>query len=200
MNKKERIEALLQEKRISYNDDTKNSEGNRVGGIYELIQDFFEPHFVVVEIGSCEGTSTELFALTCGYVYAIDPWDTSRAPNADIELEMAPASEAKCRERLAKYDNVTIIKGFAEERVEDFKDESLDAVYIDGAHDQKSVIQDIDLWLPKIKDGGVMCGHDWKCPYVSRAVKRKFGPIWQDYKDGSWAVNILKISDDEENI
>ena len=63
MNKKERIEALLQEKRISYNGDGDFKEGNRVGGLYELIQDFFEPEFVVVEIGSCEGTSTELIAL-----------------------------------------------------------------------------------------------------------------------------------------
>lgn len=197
MDKQQRIAELLQEKRISYAEDEGNVEGNRVGGLYDLIKEHFGPHFVVAEIGSCEGSSTELFALTCGHIYAIDPWDTAKKPNSEIEAEKAPESEQRYRERMLLYRNVTTIKNFSEKAVEVFPDNFLDAVYIDGAHDQESVIQDIDIWLPKIKEDGVMCGHDWGCPYVSRAVKRKFGKIWKSYKDGSWAVNLKDVKHEE---
>ena len=193
MNKQKRIEELLQEKRISYADDVKDVEGNRVGGLYELIQEWFEPDFVVVEIGSCEGSSTELFALTCQRVFAVDPWDGSVRPNAPIEIQNAQQSEKKCRERMAKYDNVQILKGFSEEMVSRFPNKSLDAVYIDGAHDAHSVNQDIDMWLPKIKETGVLCGHDWSCAHISRMVKRKFGYADKDYKDASWAVDLKRF-------
>jgi hypothetical protein len=40
-------------------------------------------------------------------------------------------------------------------------DASLDFVFIDGSHDHESVIADIRAWLPKVKPGGVLAGHDY---------------------------------------
>ena len=192
MNKESRIQALLNEKRISYNPDGDFVEGNRVRGLYDLIQECFEPDFVVVEIGSCEGSSAELFALTCGKVYAIDPWEGVAHSNGPIELAMSRQSEKTCRVRLNKYNNVEIIKGLAEEEVNSFKDRSVDAVYIDGAHDPASVAKDINMWLPKIKDGGVLCGHDWRTAEVRNVVLKMFGGVNKIYKDGSWAIILKK--------
>jgi hypothetical protein len=39
-------------------------------------------------------------------------------------------------------------------------DGSLDFVYIDANHSYDSVQKDIDAWLPKVKTGGVLGGHD----------------------------------------
>ena len=39
---------------------------------------------------------------------------------------------------------------------------NLDLVYIDAAHDYDSVKQDILTWLPKIKKGGFIAGHDYR--------------------------------------
>ena len=39
---------------------------------------------------------------------------------------------------------------------------SLDLVMIDADHSFESVTADLLAWLPKIRDGGVICGHDWK--------------------------------------
>lgn len=42
-----------------------------------------------------------------------------------------------------------------------FKDESLDFVYIDGRHFYEGVMEDLTLWYPKVKTGGLFCGHDY---------------------------------------
>lgn len=42
-----------------------------------------------------------------------------------------------------------------------FDDGSLDFVYIDADHSYDSVKSDIQAWLPKVKHGGLLCGHDY---------------------------------------
>lgn len=41
-----------------------------------------------------------------------------------------------------------------------FEDRSVDFIMIDGAHEEESVIKDINAWLPKMKIGGIMTGDD----------------------------------------
>ena len=36
----------------------------------------------------------------------------------------------------------------------------VELVFVDGAHDYASVLQDFALWFPKVVDGGVMAFHD----------------------------------------
>lgn len=42
-----------------------------------------------------------------------------------------------------------------------FNNESLDFVYIDGDHQYEAVLQDISLYYPKVKKGGLVSGHDY---------------------------------------
>ena len=53
-----------------------------------------------------------------------------------------------------------------------FRINSLDFIYIDGDHSYEAVKQDIELYYSKVKDGGVIGGHDFcgSCPGVCRAV------------------------------
>ena len=41
-----------------------------------------------------------------------------------------------------------------------YGDETLNLVFIDAAHDAKNVRDDINAWLPKVKRGGIISGHD----------------------------------------
>jgi len=71
-----------------------------------------------------------------------------------------------------------------------FESESVDFVYIDANHSYSFVKEDISAWLPKVKKGGVIGGHDldWKdTEYdneyaVLRAVKEIFGDRMQHDK------------------
>jgi hypothetical protein len=73
-------------------------------------------------------------------------------------------------------------------------DETLDYVFIDGNHDYEYVKEDIALWVPKVRSGGIVMGHDYskrKTPGVIRAVneifkckiERAMGTSWWVWKD-----------------
>ncbi len=55
-----------------------------------------------------------------------------------------------------------------------YRDESIDFVMIDAAHDYENVSADIAAWWPKIKSGGVMAGDDFKFKGVEKAVMGRF--------------------------
>ena len=59
------------------------------------------------------------------------------------------------------------------EAAKQFEDESLDFVFIDALHTYEAVCDDIDAWLPKVKKGGYIGGHDYNHPPVRKAVKKK---------------------------
>lgn len=61
------------------------------------------------------------------------------------------------------------------EAVNHFEDKSLDFVFIDAAHDYESVKKDIITWTPKLKDNGVLAGHDIDYDPVTRAVNETIG-------------------------
>jgi hypothetical protein len=56
-----------------------------------------------------------------------------------------------------------------------YENESLDFVFIDGAHDYQSVKEDIEHWFPKVKRGGYIAGDDYNWETVKLAVIEFFG-------------------------
>jgi predicted O-methyltransferase YrrM len=65
-----------------------------------------------------------------------------------------------------------LIRGYSETIASQFADETFDFVYIDGNHELKWVIQDLYAWIPKVKKGGVISGHDymWSEPFPNLQV------------------------------
>lgn len=54
---------------------------------------------------------------------------------------------------------------------------SLDFVFIDGNHGEESVAADVEAWLPKMKPGGIIAGHDWRLESVRNGVCRHINPM-----------------------
>jgi predicted O-methyltransferase YrrM len=75
--------------------------------------------------------------------------------------KMMVDNEAKARSRLAKFDRAEFIKKTSMDAINDFLDESLDFVFIDGNHDYQYVKDDIREWSKKIRKGGIISGHDY---------------------------------------
>jgi hypothetical protein len=67
-----------------------------------------------------------------------------------------------------------------------YEDESLDFVYIDGAHDYDSVYDDIQHWFPKVKVGGYIGGDDLDWKGVNMAVYDNFEHNFISIKGKTW--------------
>ena len=75
-----------------------------------------------------------------------------------------------------------------------FDDRSLDLVFIDANHTYEHVKEDIEAWYPKIRDGGILSGHDFSgdFPGVEKAVREYFEPKKKDIflsHNNVWIIN-----------
>lgn len=61
---------------------------------------------------------------------------------------------------------VKIHKKFSEEAAKQFDDNSLDFIYFDANHSFTATYEDICNWSKKVKDNGVLCGHDYTNSYA----------------------------------
>jgi len=68
------------------------------------------------------------------------------------------------------------------EAATEYEDHSLDFVWIDGDHSYEAVVQDITAWLPKVKPGGWMGGHDYNHPQ-HEGVKQACCELIPDHRE-----------------
>jgi predicted O-methyltransferase YrrM len=76
--------------------------------------------------------------------------------------------------------NTSFIRLYSNKAVKCFDDGELDLVYIDACHRYTDCKEDITLWLPKVKNGGIIAGHDYIFNLnmsVSTAVDETLGKV-----------------------
>lgn len=117
-----------------------------------------------VEIGVQAGKYSRVLGLAMpdAQLYGIDPWEEYD------ELPVRGLQEDQDRGFLIAQEtvpaNVTLIRKKSLEAVKDFPDGYFDFVYVDGNHEYVHAAMDIHYWLPKIRIGGILAGHDYR-PY-----------------------------------
>lgn len=76
-------------------------------------------------------------------------------------------------------DLVRLIPASGQDRVSAYADGSLDFVFIDAEHTYSDTAELLWLYLPKLKHGGLLAGHDYtkQFPDVIRAVADVLGPV-----------------------
>ncbi len=115
----------------------------------------------------------------------IDPWTAEltefehgdEAYTCTMTTERIPPTQEKCdalcaavTTHFADNPKVTILRMTSEEAAGSVPDGSLDMVYIDAIHLYEHVKHDIELWLPKLRKGGIISGDDYNIDEVRRAV------------------------------
>lgn len=68
-----------------------------------------------------------------------------------------------------------------------------DFVYIDGDHSYEGIVRDIKAWLPLLRDGGYLSGHDFHWAGVKKALEELVNESGWDFvrktnSDGDWLV------------
>jgi len=83
------------------------------------------------------------------------------------------------------YDHINLIKSKSIDASNSFKDNFFDVIVIDAGHDYDSVKQDIQHWLPKLKNNGIIAGDDYHSgwPGVFQAVNECFGSKFKLYTE-----------------
>ena len=73
-------------------------------------------------------------------------------------------------------NKIKTIVSLTDEAAKYFNDEEIDVIFVDGGHSYEVVKADILAWLPKMKKGGIMAGHDFNAwQGVNKAVQEIFG-------------------------
>ncbi len=110
------------------------------------------------EIGVYMGEFTKKLCREGLSVLAVDPWI---AYSLELSQERQDLLYERAKERLKNYSNCTVIRKTSVEASKEITDGSLDFVFLDGDHSFKAIADDLVAWYPKIRKGGVMCGHDY---------------------------------------
>jgi len=142
------------------------------------------------EIGCAKGMTTFRLLKFCPQLsplYAVDLWD--HAPvGGDIYLNWNfPLVYSQFRHLTRNYrSRMIVLRGISWEMADKVEDGSLDFIFIDADHVYESVKKDILAWIPKVREGGLVSGHDWDFPGVRQAIDELL-PEWKDaYMDHVW--------------
>ncbi len=164
-------------------------------GIIHLIQHIqaelpHEAQYKMIEIGAHMGESTMMFAST-GLFSSIDvisPFDGEDKFNQKYWYTWdVIKKEFLLNTRF--FDYINLIEKSSITVSEDFDDGKYDFIYIDGSRDYELMRKIIQLYLPKLKIGGLIGGHDYNYkthPEVVQSINETLGQPHIMTYDDSW--------------
>jgi predicted O-methyltransferase YrrM len=159
-----------------------------------------------IEVGCKEGRTTGhiLKSVPNAHVTAIDPWivqEKSSDPtketyeNWDFEKiqkefwDNVGENKDRCQMLRMTSEEAATMPGF---------NSQFDLIFIDALHDYEHVKQDIGLWWPKVRVGGILAGHDFnhRWPGCERAVAESFNLMHVGVApDSVWFV--IKVAEEQ---
>jgi len=134
-----------------------------------------------VEIGSWKGKSSSYMAVEIANskkqidFYCVDTWEGSIEHTKEQKGEDLYKTFIANMKPVEEYYFPIKLKSIDVSKK--FRNNSLDFVFVDASHEYKDVKQDLIEWLPKVKDGGILAGHDYAdyFPGVIEAVNEVIG-------------------------
>jgi Methyltransferase domain len=117
---------------------------------------------------------------------AVDAWklylgyEDDLGRKTPITQELLEQHYERAKERLARYKRCKIIRMFSKDAAATLKDNSLDFVYLDANHSVAEVMEDLIAWTPKVRPGGIICGHDYT-------------PVAHGYTGGAGVVKAVNL-------
>jgi hypothetical protein len=149
---------------------------------YEQVARVLKDGDTFVEIGVWLGRSIIYLAQECrrlgkhGVKFtAVDTFRGEAGKEAHLETLYAHGGSLRKQfeanlERCGVADCVEIVESDSAHAAQLFQDGTLAGVFIDAAHDYESVKRDLAAWVPKVRAGGILSGHDIEHEPVQRAV------------------------------
>lgn len=166
---------------------------NHAQRLYDLANVYVTKGGTVLEVGSWKGRSSYVLAAICkekgAHLICMDSFvglvpDPKKHVKWDLYMEGdGYYIEAKkddfidnIKKNLSEFDDVEYMMGDSKKLYKKIKDNSLDLCFVDGDHDSPGVDADMKNYWPKVKKGGIFCGHDFEEGNdVAKALHSRFG-------------------------
>jgi len=118
------------------------------------------------EIGSAQGIfARNILSQWRGKrLFMVDPWEKQNIETYREETNLRANFHdwhQQCLELEQSDHRALCMKMLSIAASRTISDNTLDFAYIDGNHAYGHVLEDMDLWWPKVKIGGIMGGHDF---------------------------------------
>jgi predicted O-methyltransferase YrrM len=137
-----------------------------------------------IEIGSYNGESSSIF-LGFAQITLLECVDMNRGHINTLN---------KKHQKDIDNNRCIIHHKYSSEFLKSIPDESVDVIYIDGDHRYNGVKKDIDLSFSKLKNNGLLAGHDYhkRWPGVQKAVdtfmEKNNITNFEQFRDTSWVI------------
>jgi len=158
------------------------------------LRSIIRPGSKMIEIGSYMGESTMLFACTQLFseINTIEPFVGEEEFNQLFNYDWKYIKEQFICNTRYHRETIKLHEGLSYNLADKFQDSAFDFIYIDGSHKEEDIERDLQLFLPKLKPGGIIAGHDYveAWPGVIRAVNNKIGTPDMVFEDTSWFKTI----------
>jgi len=145
--------------------------------LHNLCNEVKKEGMILAEVGAWLGCSTAVMGKVAkennGIVYTVD-WFRGSGEKTPLKgvadrNDIFNIFRANMNE-LGLQDIVKPLVMTSVDAVSIIKDEMFDLIFIDADHVYQAVKQDIELWLPKLKKGGIICGHDCEAKYTPNNI------------------------------
>lgn len=145
------------------------------GEIPSLITKLF-PNPSIVELGVFEGNGLDLLLRTNPTkIVGVDLWkgDGKISTTDGLPDHIMQKYYEQVYNTFKDNDKVELVRDTTINASKKYDDNSFDFVFIDGDHTYDGCFNDIVAWYSKVKDGGILSGHD----YFEHTSAYKFGVI-----------------------
>ena len=144
-------------------------------------------NLVGAEIGVHVGESFLTLLQTCPNIsklYGVDPYvpyvDYLKEEGQSFDPMVVDEKEIEYiklvsyhRQKFSGHkDKIVVYEMDSIEASKTVEDKSIDFIFIDSYCSLEQAKNDIKVWYPKVKDGGIFAGHDWNMPLVRLAVTK----------------------------
>jgi hypothetical protein len=142
----------------------------------EMLQ-FLPKNSVGVEIGVFKGEFSDIIleVVKPKLFYMVDPWvgEVRSGDKDGLNMSHINGEEYFIETILPKYGTKDVVKILRESsnKLTEIDDDFFDWGYIDGDHSYEGVKHDLNLLRGKVKNGGVIMGHDYITPRFHGVVR-----------------------------
>lgn len=164
--------------------------------VYRRLVDEAADGDAIVEVGVWCGRSLGYlaeYAQLCGKRLAItgydqfDPAYRLGTPEPGLTSDSWLSQVRAAMEACAPWNPPTVERGDSSAAAHSHADGSLFAVWLDAGHTKENVLSDVRAWLPKVRSGGILAGHDLADyhPGVRQALD-ELGISYLPISESSW--------------